>query len=487
MAGKTYIAIDLKSFYASVECVDRGLDPLTARLVVADASRTEKTICLAVSPAVKAYGVSGRARLFEVVQKSKQCGFDFIAAPPRMALYMETSAKIFDIYLRYVSKEDVHVYSVDEVFIDVTSYLKIYNMSAKELAYKMIKDVLDETGITATAGIGTNMYLCKIAMDIVAKHMEADEKGVRIAEIDENSYRELLWDHTPITDFWRVGKGIAKRLKEVGIFTMGDIARCSLGSENDFYNEDLLYKLFGINAELLIDHAWGYEPVEIKDIKSYKPEVNSISSGQVLTHPYTSDKARLVLREMADMLSLDLVKKGVMTDQMVINIGFDIDNLTDPEIMKRYKGEIVIDGYGRKIPRGVHGSINLPKYTSSTRIIIDAVMDLYDRIVDPILLVRRMNVVACRVKYEEDVKKETEQFEQMDMFSDFGLSNDDSSLDENVISTNSEESIEKEKKIQDALLKIKDRYGKNAVLKGMNFEEGATARERNSQIGGHKA
>lgn len=487
MAGKTYIAIDLKSFYASVECVDRGLDPLTARLVVADASRTEKTICLAVSPAVKAYGVSGRARLFEVVQKSKQCGFDFIAAPPRMALYMETSAKIFDIYLRYVSKEDVHVYSVDEVFIDVTSYLKIYNMSAKELAYKMIKDVLDETGITATAGIGTNMYLCKIAMDIVAKHMEADEKGVRIAEIDENSYRELLWDHTPITDFWRVGKGIAKRLKEVGIFTMGDIARCSLGSENDFYNEDLLYKLFGINAELLIDHAWGYEPVEIKDIKSYKPEVNSISSGQVLTHPYTSDKARLVLREMADMLSLDLVKKGVMTDQMVINIGFDIDNLTDPEIMKRYKGEIVIDGYGRKIPRGVHGSINLPKYTSSTRIIIDAVMDLYDRIVDPILLVRRMNVVACRVKYEEDVKKETEQFEQMDMFSDFGLSNDDSSLDENVISTNLEESIEKEKKIQDALLKIKDRYGKNAVLKGMNFEEGATARERNSQIGGHKA
>lgn len=482
MAEKTYIAIDLKSFYASVECVALGLDPLKARLVVADASRTEKTICLAVSPALKAYGIPGRARLFEVVQKAKSHKIDFITAKPRMALYMETSAKIFDIYLRYVSAEDMHVYSVDEVFCDVTSYLKIYNMTAKELAMKMIKDVLKETGVTATAGIGTNMYLCKIAMDIVAKHIEPDESGVRIAELNEQKYRELLWEHQPITDFWRVGRGIAKRLKDVGIFTMGDIARCSLGGEDDFYNEDLLYKLFGINAELLIDHAWGYEPVEIKDIKSYKPEVNSISSGQVLQHPYEFDKAKLVIKEMADMLTLDLVKKGLVTDQMVINVGYDIDNLTNPDIMKKYKGEIVIDGYGRKVPKGVHGSINLPKYTSSTKIIIDAVMELFDRIVNPDLLVRRMNVVAERVKYEEDVKEQND-FTQMNLFSDFGVTADDQKEDVKV----SDKELEKEKKIQDALLKIKDKYGKNAVLRGMNFEEGATARDRNSQIGGHKA
>lgn len=484
MAEKTYIAIDLKSFYASVECVARGLDPLTARLVVADESRTEKTICLAVSPALKAYGIPGRARLFEVVQKAKQYGIDYIAAPPRMALYMDTSAKIFDIYLRYISAEDIHVYSVDEVFCDVTSYLKIYNMTAIELAKKMIGDVLKETKITATAGIGTNMYLCKIAMDIVAKHMDADENGVRIAELNEQTYRELLWEHTPITDFWRVGRGYAKKLRDVGIFTMGDIARCSLGKENEYYNEDLLYKLFGINAELLIDHAWGYEPVEMKDIKSYKPEVNSISSGQVLTHPYESSKARLVLKEMTDMLALDLVKKHLVTDQMVINIGYDIDNLKDPKIMNEYKGEIVIDGYGRKVPKGVHGSINLDKYTSSTGVLIDAVMTLYDSIVNPILLVRRMNVVAERVKYEDDVKQQND-FSQMNLFTDFGVSTDASNNKKDGI--REDDNLDKEKKIQEALLHIKDKYGKNAVLRGMNFEEGATARDRNAQIGGHKA
>lgn len=479
MADKIYIAIDLKSFYASVECVAMGLDPLKARLVVADPTRTEKTICLAVSPALKAYGIPGRARLFEVNQKAKQAGIDFITAPPRMALYMQTSARIYDIYLRYVSAEDMHVYSVDEVFLDVTSYLKIYDMTPEELARKMINEVLLETGVTATAGIGTNMYLCKIAMDIVAKHMEPDENGVRLAYLDEKLYRELLWDHTPITDFWRVGRGIAKRLKEVGIFTMGDIARCSIGDENQYYNEDLLYKLFGINAELLIDHAWGYEPVEIKDIKAYKPEVNSISSGQVLQHPYECDKAKLVLKEMTDMLSLDLVKKKLLTDQMVVTIGYDIESLTRPEIREKYKGDIVTDVYGRKIPKHAHGTINLPKYTASTRQIIDAVMELYDRIINPDLLVRRMNVTACRVRYEDEIKEENT-FAQMDLFSDFGIGNSNSE------ETQKEDS-EKERRIQEALLKIKDRYGKNAVLKGMNFEEGATAKERNAQIGGHKA
>lgn len=477
MADKTYIAIDLKSFYASVECVDRELDPLKARLVVADESRTEKTICLAVSPALKAYGVPGRARLFEVVQKSKQNHFDFIVAKPRMAKYMEVSNQIYDIYLRYVSSEDIHVYSVDEIFCDITPYLSIYNMSARELCMKMIGDVLKETGITATAGIGTNLYLCKIAMDIVAKHMEPDENGVRIAELDEKTYRELLWDHTPITDFWRVGRGYAKKLKDIGLHTMGDVARCSIGGEDEYYNEDLLYKIFGINAELLIDHAWGYEPCTIADIKAYKPEVNSISSGQVLTHPYTSDRAKLVVKEMADLLSLDLVKKHIVTDQLILTVVYDIENLTNKEISSKYKGEIITDHYGRKIPKSAHGTKSLLRATASTKQIISAFMELYDEVVNKDLLVRKIYVVAGRVKDEKEAMQEVK-FQQMDMFSDFGL------LEEEKEDTRQ---LEKEQKIQEALLKIKDRYGKNAVLKGMNFEEGATAKERNAQIGGHKA
>lgn len=477
MADRTYIAIDLKSFYASVECVARKLDPLKARLVVADESRTEKTICLAVSPALKAYGVPGRARLFEVIQKAKQNNIDFIIAKPRMAEYMKISNKIFDIYLRYVSSEDVHVYSVDEVFCDVTSYLLIYNMTAKELCKKMIEDVLKETGITATAGIGTNLYLCKIAMDIVAKHMEADENGARIAELNEKSYRELLWNHTPITDFWRVGRGYAKRLKEIGLYTMGDVARCSIGKEDEYYNEDLLYKIFGINAELLIDHAWGYEPCTIADIKSYKPEINSISSGQVLTHPYTNDKARLVVKEMADLLSLDLVKKHLVTDKLSLNVVYDIENLTDKEIASRYKGEIITDHYGRKIPKSAHGIKSFSRATASTSQIISGFMEIYDEVVNKLLLVRKIYVVAERVKDKSEAAKEVK-YQQMDMFSDFGLLNED---------REDADKLEKEQKIQEALLKIKDRYGKNAVLKGMNFEEGATAMERNAQIGGHKA
>lgn len=472
---KQYIAIDLKSFYASVECIERGLDPLTARLVVADESRTEKTICLAVSPALKAYGIPGRARLFEVVQKARAAKIDYIAAVPRMGLYVEYSTKIFDIYLKYVSPEDVHVYSIDEIFCDVTSYLKSYKMTAKELAMTMIQDVLKQTGITATAGIGTNMYLAKVAMDIVAKHMPADENGVRIAELNERSYREILWDHTPITDFWRVGSGISKRLAQVGLFTMGDVARCSIGNEDDYYNEDLLYKMFGINAELLIDHAWGYEPCTIADVKAYKPETNSISSGQVLHCPYDFEKTRLVVKEMTDLLALDLVSKGLVTDQLVLTIGYDIENISNSEISKKYTGEIVTDHYGRKIPKHSHGTINLDKPSSSSRVIIDAVIELFDRIVNPDLLVRRINVTAAKVITEQKAA-ENSRFEQMNMFDLLDEKQDRSEVD-----------AEKEKKVQKALLEIKDRYGKNAVLKGMNFIEGATAKDRNAQIGGHKA
>lgn len=512
--NRIYIAIDLKSFYASVECMERGLDPLTANLVVADASRTEKTICLAVTPALKSFGISGRARLFEVVQKvkeinnkrkavlngkefsgesyistelnaNKELKLSYIAAPPRMALYMKYSTDIYKIYLRYVSPEDVHVYSVDEVFIDVTSYLSIYKMTARELAIKMIKDVLIETGITATAGIGTNLYLCKIAMDIVAKHIDADENGVRIAELNERSYRELLWGHRPLTDFWRVGKGYAKKLEANGIYTMGDVARCSIGTADDYYNEELLYKLFGINAELLIDHAWGYEPCTIEEIKKYKPETNSISSGQVLHCAYDYEKTRLIIKEMTDQLVLDLVSKKVLTDQLVLTVGYDIDNLTDPEIMKKYDGEITIDHYGRKVPKHAHGTIRLPKKTSSTRIIMEAMLDLFDRIINKELLTRRITVVADKIVTEDSIKgKET--YEQIDLFS-FAESVSKSTEQMEEDEKKSKELLEKEKKLQEAVLTLKKKYGKNAMLKGMNLEEGGTAIDRNAQIGGHKA
>ena len=507
MAERTYIAIDLKSFYASVECIERGLDPLTTNLVVADASRTEKTICLAVSPALKSFGIPGRPRLFEVVQKVREVNVDrkanapgkkltgtsfnvvelaknpslevaYIAAVPRMAYYMNYSTKIFDIYLRYIAAEDMHVYSVDEVFIDATTYLKTYKMTAHELALKMIRDVLSETGVTATAGIGTNMYLCKVAMDIVAKKMPADKDGVRIAELDEMSYRRLLWNHVPLTDFWRVGHGYAKKLTANGLYTMGDIAKCSLGKSNEYHNEAFLYKLFGINAELLIDHAWGWEPTTIAEIKSYKPQKNSISSGQVLHCAYTAEKAKLIVKEMTDLLVLDLVDKKLVTDQMVLTLGYDIDNLIDPEIRRKYCGEVTTDHYGRQIPKHAHGTINLPCQTSSTKIIMKAVEELFDRIINEDLLVRRVNIVAARVVQEKDVADKQE-FEQLDLFTDY------SALEAQREQEKLE--LEKEKKIQHAVLDIQKKFGKNALLKGMNLEEGAQTRARNGQIGGHKA
>mgnify|MGYP003255906852 FL=1 len=431
-----YIAIDLKSFYASVECRERDLDPLTTNLVVADAERTEKTICLAVSPSLKVYGIPGRARLFEVVQRVKEvnqersqklpkrmfegssCFSDelkehpelsvtYVTAKPRMALYMKYSTQIYDIYLRYIAPEDMHVYSIDEVFMDVTHYLNTYHMTAKELASKMILDVMQETSITATAGIGTNLYLCKVAMDIVAKHVAPDANGVRIAELDEVTYRKLLWSHRPLTDFWRVGHGYRKKLEEAGLYTMGDIARCSIGEERDYYNEELLYKMFGINAELLIDHAWGYEPVTIADIRGYKPETNSIGSGQVLHCPYDFEKTKLIVREMTDALVLDLVEKQLVTDQIVLDIGYDIENLTNPDIRKKYHGEVKADRYGRFVPKHAHGTANLDTKTSSTAKIMDAVLDLYERIVDKNLLVRRVSVTANRVVDEHMVSNET--------------------------------------------------------------------------------
>ena len=447
MTDKTYIALDLKSFYASVECVERGIDPLTTNLVVADKTRTEKTICLAVSPSLKAYGISGRARLFEVVQRVKEVNLqrqrkapgrtfsgasvidpelklspelslDYIAAPPRMALYIEYSTRIYNVYLKYIAPEDIHVYSIDEVFIDATHYLNTYKLSARELAAKMILDVLSTTGITAAAGIGTNLYLAKIAMDIRAKHIPADQNGVKIAELDEMGYRRLLWAHRPLTDFWRVGKGYAKKLEEQGLFTMGDIARCSIGKSTDYYNEDLLYKMFGINAELLIDHAWGWEPCTIADIKAYKPSSNSIGSGQVLQSPYTFEKARLIAREMIDLLVLDLVDKHLVTDQIVLTVGYDRENLTDPNIKKLYKGVITTDSYGRAVPKSAHGTTNLDRQTSSTRLILDAVTELFNRIVDKNLLIRRINISVNRVVDEATVQK-TEKFEQLDFFTDY--------------------------------------------------------------------
>ncbi len=478
MDRHTYIAIDLKSFYASVECVERGLDPLTTNLVVADISRTEKTICLAVSPSLKAYGIPGRARLFEVVQKARELSLSYVTAVPRMALYIDYSTRIYRIYLRYIAPEDIHVYSIDEVFIDVTAYLSTYKMTARELAEKMVKEVLKETGITATAGIGTNLYLCKVAMDIGAKHVAPDEDGVRIAELDEMSYRRLLWNHRPLTDFWRVGRGYAGKLEENGLYTMGDIARCSLGKPGDYYNEDLLYKLFGVNAELLIDHAWGWEPCTIREVKQYRPETSSIGSGQVLQHPYDAEKARLIVKEMADLLVLDLVDKHLVTDQIVLTIGYDKDSLLNPEVRKKYKGEVTTDHYGRQVPKHAHGTANLGRQTSSTKLVMNAVMELYDRIVDPGLLVRRVTIAAARVADESEAS-DSQGFEQLDLFTDYAA------LEEK----RKEESLEmkKEKQIQQAVLDIKKKYGKNAILRGMNLEEGAMTIQRNNQIGGHKA
>ena len=504
---KTYIAIDLKSFYASVECRERSRDPLTTNLVVADPSRTEKTICLAVSPSLKKYGLSGRARLFEVIQKVNAANnirklkapnhvfsgssddstelqknpslkIDYIIAPPRMARYMEYSTKIYNIYLKYIAPEDIHIYSIDEVFIDVTHYLSTYNMTARELAMTMIQDILDTTGITATAGIGTNMYLCKIAMDIVAKHIEPDKNGVRIAELDEMSYRRLLWNHKPLTDFWRVGRGYSKKLEKIGLYTMGDIARCSIGKPTDYYNEELLYKLFGINAELLIDHAWGYEPCTMEDVKAYKPETNSISSGQVLHCPYEFDKARLVVKEMTDLMVLDLVDKGLVTNQIVLTIGYDIENITDKNRSQSYKGTVTTNYYGKKVPKPAHGTTNLPKQTSSTTLIINAVMELYDKIVNKKLLIRRINIVANKLVDEHSVKN-ANKYEQLDLFTDYEV------LQKQREKENAES--EREKRMQNTILDIKKKFGKNAILKGMNLQEGATAKDRNNQIGGHKA
>ena len=512
MKEHTYIAIDLKSFYASVECAERHLNPLTTNLVVADASRTEKTICLAVSPSLKAFGISGRARLFEVVQRVRevnaqrlaaavsrrlvQRGEDgqyhfssssfssialaddpalelaYITAPPRMRLYEEYSTRIYGIYLKYIAPEDIHVYSIDEVFMDVTHYLNTYGMDAHELAMTMIREVLYTTGITATAGIGTNLYLAKVAMDIVAKHVPADKDGVRIAFLDEMRYRQLLWDHTPLTDFWRIGHGYIRKLASVGLYTMGDIARCSLGKANDFLNEDLLYRIFGINAELLIDHAWGWEPVTISDIKAYRPSSNSLSSGQVLHCPYDFEKGKLIVREMTELLVLDLVNKKLVTSQLVLSIGYDKESL-EGERGRHYHGEIHYDHYGRAVPKHAHGTVNLSSRTSSGKKIVSAVIRLYEEIVDPSLLIRRLNVVACNLTRESE--PDEPQYEQMNLFTDYEAI------------ARQKEADEREKRMQKAVLELQQKFGKNAVLKGMNLQDGATTIQRNAQIGGHKA
>ncbi len=596
MKQRSYIAIDLKSFYASVECRERGLDPLDTNLVVADESRTDKTICLAVTPSLKSYGISGRARLFEVVQQVREANkgrlydapghcftgrscflselkadpslkIDYLIAPPRMAYYMEYSTRIYEIYLKYVAPEDIIVYSIDEVFMDVTNYLDTYRLSPRDLAMKMILDVLDATGITATAGIGivysidevfmdvtnyldtyrlsprdlamkmildvldatgitatagigTNLFLCKVAMDIVAKHIPADKNGVRIAELDEMSFRRQLWTHQPITDFWRVGRGYAKKLEEHGMFTMGDVAKCS------HENEDLLYRLFGKNAELLIDHAWGWEPCTVEAVKAYRPSENSLGSGQVLHCPYTADKARLVLREMAESLALDLVSKRLVTDQVVVTVGYDIENLTDPERASHYNGLVVSDHYGRRIPKHAHGTERLETHTSSTKKIMGAATALFDRLVDPNLLIRRLNIVAGHVMPENDAKKRNSGFEQLDLFGDYTAQKAKQEQEEaelvrerkmqetmlaikrkygkNAIlfeqldlfgdytaqkakQEQEEAELVRERKMQETMLAIKRKYGKNAILKGMNLEEGATAKDRNDQIGGHRA
>ena len=458
-----YVCIDLKSFYASVECVARGLDPLRAKLVVADEARTDKTICLAVSPALKAYGVSGRGRLFEVKQRLREVKamtgeeVDFIIARPRMGKYIEVSSDIYEIYLKYIAPEDIHVYSIDEVFIDCSKYLKLYRMTARELAMVLVREVFETTGITATAGIGTNLYLAKIAMDIVAKKSPADKNGVRIAELDERSYRELLWDHRPLTDFWQIGHGTAKRLAGKGIYTMGDIARCSLGKKGTFYNEDLLFNLFGVNAELLIDHAWGVEPCTMGDIKHYKPSSNSVGTGQVLQRPYAYEEAKIVLREMTEQMVLDLVEKELVTDAIVLHVGYDKDN-----VRAGFKGEWKIDHYGRSIPRSAHGTASLGTHMSSGKTIMQAVVELFERIVDPNLTVRRINLAAIRVLPEDSVST------QLDLFTDHGA-------------------LERERSLQRTMLRLQKRYGKNTVLRGHDFQEGATKIQRNAQIGGHRA
>jgi len=495
MVSNIYVAIDLKSFYASVECRERGLDPIRTNLVVADSSRTEKTICLAVSPSLKAYGLPGRARLFEVVQKVKEINInrkrfatnkefsgmsvddielknnpelelDFVIAPPRMSYYMKYSTNVYNVYLKYFSPEDIYVYSIDEVFCDITHYLKMYKMTARELVTKVIQDVYTTTGITATAGIGTNLYLAKVAMDVGAKHVKMDKNGVRIAELDEMSYRRMLWSHKPITDFWRVGRGYAKNLEKYRIYTMGDVARMSI------QNEELLYKLFGVNAELLIDHSWGWECATIKSIKEYKPEKKSIGSGQVLHYPCTFEQTKIVVKEMAELLSLDLVQKQFVTSQLVLTIGYDIENLTNQEISKLYSGEITVDHYGRKIPKHAHGTINLDHNTSSTRIITEAVVKLYSEIVNDKLLVRRINLTANNVIDERDEKEECE---QINLFADYDEIN------------KRRKKEKEEREIQKAMLNIKSKYGKNAVLKGMNLQADGTTIERNGLIGGHKA
>ena len=502
MSTRTYIAIDLKSFYASVECVERGLDPLMTNLVVADQSRTDKTICLAVSPSLKAYGIGGRPRLFEVVQKVREVNnerrrtlpygrfngksyfdkelkahpdweIDYLVAPPRMAHYINYSTRVYQVYLKYIAPEDIYAYSIDEVFIDATNYLPTYKISAHELALKMVRDVLKETGITATAGIGTNMYLCKIAMDIVAKHIPADQDGVRIAELDEMSYRRQLWNHKPLTSFWRVGRGIARRLAPYGIDTMGKIARCSLN------NEELLYKLFGVNAELLIDHAWGWEPCTMAEVKAYKPEANCLSNGQVLSTGYEFKKARVVAREMADEMALKMVAHHLVADQIVLTIVYDAENLANPKYSSKYHGEVTTDYYGRPVPKHAHGTRNLKAPTSSSKQMIDTVTELFDQMVNPDLLVRRIYLTVNRVISEHQALSQPKAAEQLDLFTDY---------EEKAKKQQAElESTQKERKVQETLLKIKKKYGKNAILKGLNFEEGATAKERNQQIGGHKA
>lgn len=491
---RKYIAIDLKSFYASVECIERGLDPLDTCLVVADPTRTEKTICLAVSPALKAYGTGGRPRLFEVVQKIKEVNYtrgrlgksysakilnqnpdiaiDYLVASPQMQLYIDYSSRIFDIYQNFIAPEDIHVYSIDEVLIEVTPYLDIYQMSAHDLAMTIIRKVLKETGITATAGIGTNLYLAKIAMDIVAKKMKPDSDGVRIAELDEMSYRKELWNHKPLTDFWRIGPGLAKSLAQYNILTMGDIARCSIKNEN------LLYKLFGINAELLIDHAWGWEPVTMAEIKSYRPDTKSMSSGQVLQEPYTAEKARVVVLEMADSVSFDLIEQKVVTDQIVLTIGYDVESLTNEVIRSKYKGKIKRDHYGRNVPVHSHGTINIDRPTSSSRILIDKVAELYDRIVNPNLLIRRLTLSINHLIHENKLNKQ-KYVVQPDLFSDYKAIRQEKEEQERILI--------KERHQQEALLHLRKKFGKNVVLRGLNYAEGATQKERNKQIGGHKA
>lgn len=498
---KIYASIDLKSFYASVECQERNLNPLTTNLVVADSTRTEKTICLAVSPSLKQYGIGGRARLFEVIQKLREVNKErkyknkinkfigksyddnelknnpnlevsYIIAPPRMAHYMKYSTDIYNVYLKYIAPEDIYVYSIDEVFIDLTKYLKLYKLTPEELVTKMIVDVYNTTGITATAGIGTNMYLCKVAMDILAKHAEPNKEGVRIARLDEMSYRRYLWSHKPLTDFWRVGAGYAKRLEENNIYTMGDIARCSI------YNEELLYKLFGVNAELLIDHSWGYEPTTIKDIKSYKPSAKSLCSGQVLLCAYDYEKTKIVIKEMAESISLDLVSKKYITDQLVLHIDYDIECLNNPEIKKYYAGEIVTDRYGRSVPKPAHGTHRLKKKTSSTKLITEGFLSLYDTIINKKMLIKKINMYVANLSNEDEVTHKP-QLEQFDLFTDY------EELERKE--QKEKEELAKEKKVQETLIELRNKFGKNAILKGINIEEGSTAVERNGQIGGHKA